>query len=1207
MKRFLPIAALLLLSGVCWAACTATEKNANYSAFSSTTTASLTATVDGARDLIIFSAWCYQTCTPTSLVLGSTNAVLTSTHTPGTTVGIDGLHTGQGYIYYILSASASGSFTATFTQSGGSQTQMSYIDYSISSGCAAIHHLDSTIGTGTGGGTANAPTISGVSGDVLFNFVVNTQHVNAAAGSPWSCPTYAGTGDCSFDTTRNGVAYILSGGSSDTTNWGLINSSTGWESVISSFSMTNVRYISAGGADTNDGLTKTTTWAHAPGMPSCASTCAAFTPVTGTQIIFKGGDTWHFGNSGRTPYTGGTWNWTWSGTSSCDTSDNPAAVRTSCIYVGVDPTWFTGGSWTRPILSGDNPTSTTAVGSCTYPNVGSSNLFLTLNNDAFAIFDNFEFTGLCQNVVQTSGNNGGFGQNFYIFEIGRSVVQSQNVFENLYFHGWTHIAIACTAEARGICLNEGAYLGRLNGSSTFGPGNVCDGWDSDPTMTICMNFAGYLVYDNVFANQAQIVVNGYHDWHDNYWFGYYPTGDGFAHGNSFESNVDAPQVDNGGHSQPNIAFNVFYNNILGHNATGTSGDVKLWFCVNNTAAEYQFNNIVYDQGAGNNWDIDTACGGGQPVYEFNNTVDMPAASSMNCTANLVAKNIHEIVEGSSAFQSGSCSISNVTVMTHAQAVTQGYMASGKGTSGSNSNVTCANDTTPCAPTSNTNSTVGAGGNDQTRCSELLAANDTTDGLNIVRAGTACQSDTTDACSYNTSTRSVSCPGRTVNARPASTAWDVEPMSLPWTTPQPQMIYYARTDVAAQAYPGSIPCPGPSCTAALGTLTGANFQFVPSDFSTTPYIRITDGSTTATNHLGFIPACSASSEVNLFGPNDDYFWVCQKGGQQDLFAFNAVAKTATYVAGTLTMGSGPLVSHARPYVTYAAKPCPAATTGCSQYDLTIFEYDLTGLSSIPTPTVTVDLTTACSLPTYSGAAFTADINVSLDDNSFSTAGCTSGTCGQDQAGAIYAIFWNRTNGCSYWNTSTGTVYDNGTLLGTVSTNPGAYTIHNAREGSTGAFLRVELTSGPDSYYVWTPFSLTVNGATNGNSCGHLCNGATHIFNKCQDTYLNGIGESPYNSLGTWTSLPAIYPSPDQGNSAHVTCANTNATDTAPFFLIFALTSATYPTYAWDNELLRAGDGWIGKDMALRPHLRDGGPAKSSSWRNLAGWEISSLAN
>jgi len=537
-------------------------------------------------------------------------------------------------------------------------------------------------------------------------------------------------------------------------------------------------YIAANGSDSSNGTSKSTPWLHAPGMPNCSGSCAAHTPAAGEQFIFRGGDAWHFGNSSASPYTGGTWTWggaAWSGSSTnCDTSDNPNAVRTSCIYIGVDKTWFSGSSWARPIMTGDNPTSTKAVANCTYGIVGAKNQFLAVHNNAFAWFDNFEFTGLCESTPSSSSNNYLFQWNTYIVDSGGSAVLVQNIYSNMYAHGLTHLAYSCSdtgGEPNGQCESGGFITGGL--MSTVGPGNVCDGWDSDPGGVVCIAYGpGYLVYDNVFANMSQIVVNGYHSWHDNYWFNYYPSGDGVAHGNSFESNVDAPTSDSNGHSQPNVPFNVFYNNILGHNATGTSGDVKLWFCPNSTAAEYQFNNIVYDQGQGNNWDFAqsgfncTASSAG--VYLFNNTVDLPGGTEISCPGNGVMTNNHIIVESGTGFNSGSCTMSNNRVMNHATAVSQGYMAVGMGTSGNNGNVTCANDITPCAPTSLSDATVAAGKNLASYCTALLGSSD---GI-IVRAGEACLSGTSNACKYNAGARSVTCPRETVVLRPASTAWDI---------------------------------------------------------------------------------------------------------------------------------------------------------------------------------------------------------------------------------------------------------------------------------------------------------------------------------------------------------------------------------------------------------------------------------------------------
>src|ERR1039457_6529579 len=103
-------------------------------------------------------------------------------------------------------------------------------------------------------------------------------------------------------------------------------------------------YIAANGSDSNNGTSTTTPWLHAPGMPNCTGTCASYTPQAGDKFIFRGGDTWHFGNSGASPYTGGTWDvHNWFGTSAATCMYE--GTQTGCIYYGVDLTWFSGASW----------------------------------------------------------------------------------------------------------------------------------------------------------------------------------------------------------------------------------------------------------------------------------------------------------------------------------------------------------------------------------------------------------------------------------------------------------------------------------------------------------------------------------------------------------------------------------------------------------------------------------------------------------------------------------------------------------------------------------------------------------------------------------------------------------------------------------------------------------------------------------------------
>ena len=145
--------------------------------------------------------------------------------------------------------------------------------------------------------------------------------------------------------------------------------------TLSSMGITSCYYIAANGSDSNDGASEASghPWAHAPGMPNCTANCASNSPAGGSGYIFRGGDTWHFGDSSSTPYTGGTWQWESSG-----------ASTGSPIYVGVDSTWFSGSSWARPILTGDNATNTSPVGSCSYI-VGTSNILVYFSGVRYTI------------------------------------------------------------------------------------------------------------------------------------------------------------------------------------------------------------------------------------------------------------------------------------------------------------------------------------------------------------------------------------------------------------------------------------------------------------------------------------------------------------------------------------------------------------------------------------------------------------------------------------------------------------------------------------------------------------------------------------------------------------------------------------------------------------------------------------------------------
>lgn len=332
-------------------------------------------------------------------------------------------------------------------------------------------------------------------------------------------------------------------------------------------------YVSAIGADTNNGTTKTTSWLHAPGMTNCASTCSSTTIHAGDSVIFRGGDTWHFGQN-IAPYVGAKAGWTWtvSGTSG------------NQIYVGVDQTWFTGGSWTRPIMTGDNPlwNGTTWPTSCTN-DFGTANQSVELGA-SFITFDNFEITGFC-----LTGSNG-----FTFFDRDQSTARHGLILSNMYAHGWT--MTAATVANFSFYTSLGNIPGGVEQSDVIGPGNTVDGFDSPhfPTGSNCTASAdpcasGQAVYGwawdvhgNVFRYVANVAVTlNTSLWHDNL-TEYLETAWSTAAVNNQHSNI----LNNlGGASGENM---YFYNNIMRH--TFVTEDV--YFGVRTNI--YIFNNVMYD-------------------------------------------------------------------------------------------------------------------------------------------------------------------------------------------------------------------------------------------------------------------------------------------------------------------------------------------------------------------------------------------------------------------------------------------------------------------------------------------------------------------------------------------------------------------------------------------------------------------------------------
>jgi hypothetical protein len=553
-----------------------------------------------------------------------------------------------------------------------------------------------------------------------------------------------------------------------------LNTATNTLVTLSSLGITSCYFVAANGSDSNDGLSEASghPWLHAPMMPNCSGTCAtvqatlSIHAAAGLGFIFRGGDTWHYGAS-TSPSVGGTWEF--------NASPYPFGTASNPIYLGVDQTWHTGGSWARPIMNADNPlcngntlgsncfSGTDSLGqtyyyvnTCAYQ-ISSSNNMVDVSGSAYYIIDNFEMTGLCLSAPgQVQGDSTYIRYGSVCNQLCSGGVPL--ILTNNYIHGASHLKYAawngqpgCTGA---VCFNLWAFQGSVINVSVGETiqNNVVDFADSDPTGEgLC--FGGfYNVAYNVFRYTTQCVANPLHLFHDNLYEYFFENG----HSNLLEDVGES------------TGANAVYNNVFRHvEAQITSGGgAFLWLAPpTSTTTDYIFNNLAYDVGNLEYLNIGgTAGNNAQGNYKFfNNTWQSNNAQPiLRCdtykNGAVTDTNNHYI--DNQNYILGPCSTLTTTTalaQTNAQGVANVSTHFDQYT---------ASQTYGYSPVASKNSTVGAGTNVySSMCGALGTAG-------LTAAQTACESKTTYACSYAGNGAAPVCPAGAVNARPSSAAWDV---------------------------------------------------------------------------------------------------------------------------------------------------------------------------------------------------------------------------------------------------------------------------------------------------------------------------------------------------------------------------------------------------------------------------------------------------
>ena len=479
------------------------------------------------------------------------------------------------------------------------------------------------------------------------------------------------------------------------------------------------------GSDSNNGTSKTSPWQHAPGMQTCTNTCSATSIKAGDSIILKGGVTW--------PNASFMWNL-------------PAGSTGNPVYVGVDKTWYSGSSWTRPILTAG-------------ATVISNNYNTMFNMPANVTVDNFEITGFYWTSASCSGAP---YASCGIFNAGQN---SGQTWENLYIHGWTHAGTNAST-------NNGVVdiIATGGGGNSVAHDNVIVGTDVPGDHSVSVFFDGPPVAYNNYIKQVSsaFIVSYASSIHDNhiedigpaYCNMPFPQYAGTCtHENAFEDNGDTG-LD-------------FYNNVI----TNVGAGLALWIAPNPGYTAYMWNNVIY--GIHDNQVLDMAppvysstyCGAGATSNSYckaagnyifeNNTVECGDDTTQydGCQSNIgvvgsgaiansfLFQNNHFI----SATTAGGCS----SASGHASSCTFASTNVIQTLSVANSQGYSSSQAFAFSPGSSGNATVGAGSN-------LMSS--ATGNLSTLA------SETTYSCVMGSETEAT-CPAQTTTSRPSAGSWN----------------------------------------------------------------------------------------------------------------------------------------------------------------------------------------------------------------------------------------------------------------------------------------------------------------------------------------------------------------------------------------------------------------------------------------------------
>jgi hypothetical protein len=497
----------------------------------------------------------------------------------------------------------------------------------------------------------------------------------------------------------------------------------GLGSAASAFAQHTYYVSKSAGSDSNSttqAQSKSTPWAHLPGMASATSTAAGYSASPGDTFILKGCDVW---TASDLPVYWGA-------------GQNAGGSSGNLVTITVDKTWYNTSNcpsaWNRPVFSNSGHVALANTNCNNDGSNGQNQIFICFGTSSSAgygyiVLDNIEMTGLTCTGSCT-------GTQSYIWQPGCANCK----FTNNYLHG-----LNIAYDNGGACTLIKSYEYPSN-TGTLYQNNIVDGSDrTNPSAGgQCDAFYGDYGGATIDGNVIHDIVNPL--------LFYAGGGSTLVISRNQAYNVLATNGSNHCNLLEVVGGGTLYvySNVL-HDLECSGGES--FMDGNGGETMYAFNNVIYNLGSGQTPSIPQTAGQtGISLHYYNNTVVSPGGQS--CWNNsgqtgssytaFVLENNHCIGTGNLADTWGSYpTLTTNVLMTPSTATGQGYTSS---------------ETYTYSPAAATNGTVGAGTNLTSSCSGSAVS--------------LC-SDTAYACTYNSSSETISCPAREVNAKPPSGAWD----------------------------------------------------------------------------------------------------------------------------------------------------------------------------------------------------------------------------------------------------------------------------------------------------------------------------------------------------------------------------------------------------------------------------------------------------